>query len=74
MNVNGVYTALAWVRWDDTNIIQSYVVHDILLKDNEDPSRIYAFGHSSGCCMAIAQAISSGDNGDPFAAVSGTGG
>ncbi|MEI3361229.1 MAG: hypothetical protein V8R75_00870 [Oscillospiraceae bacterium] len=47
---------------------------DILLKDNADPSRIYAFGHSSGCCMAIAQAISSGDNGDPFAAVSGTGG
>ena len=57
VSVNGVYTALSWGRRDDTNFLQTAVVRDILEKDPVDASCVYAFDHSSGCCIALAQAI-----------------
>ena len=72
--VTGVYTSCAWGRWDDTDFLQTALVNELLASEKADPSRIYVYGHSSGCCMSIGQAVSSGANGNPFAAVSGTGG
>ena len=72
--VTGVYTSCAWGRWDDTDFLQTALVNELLANEKADSSRIYVYGHSSGCCMSIAQAVSSGKNGNPFAAVSGTGG
>ena len=74
VKVTGVYTSCAWGRWDDIDFLQTALAEELIANEKVDPARMYAYGHSSGCCMSIAQAISSGANGNPFAAVSGTGG
>ncbi len=71
---SGVYAILSWGNWDDTSFIQNALVPDILAGVNADPSRVYAFGFSSGCIMAMSQGISSCRENNPFAAVGGAGG